>query len=59
VRWKDYRQARTSSSYTYDEEKAELVYAIAPDFLEEARHLIQTAPSIEAAGNDFSFHAAH
>jgi len=39
LRWKDYRQARTSSSHTYDEEKASLVYAIAPDFLEEARHL--------------------
>jgi len=39
LRWKDYRQARTSSSHTYDQEKAELVYAIAPDFLEEAHHL--------------------
>ena len=39
LRWKDYRQARTDSSHTYDEEKAALVYAIAPDFLEEARHL--------------------
>lgn len=40
-RWKDYRQARTSSSHTYNQEKAEAVYAIAPDFLEEARHLYQ------------------
>lgn len=39
LRWKDYRQARTNSRHTYDEEKAALVYAIAPDFLEEARHL--------------------
>lgn len=39
LRWKDYRQARSYSSHTYDAEKAELVYAIAPDFLEEARHL--------------------
>jgi len=39
LRWKDYRQARTDSSHTYDEEKADAVYAIAPDFLEEARHL--------------------
>lgn len=39
LRWKDYRQARTNSSHAYDGEKAELVYAIAPDFLEEARYL--------------------
>lgn len=37
--WKDYRQARSNSSHTYDVEKAEAVYAIVPDFLEEARHL--------------------
>jgi len=39
LRWKDYRQARTNSSHAYDGVKAEQVYAIAPDFLEEARHL--------------------
>lgn len=36
LRWKDYRQARTNSSHTYDAEKAESVYAIARDFLDEA-----------------------
>ena len=41
LRWKDYRQARIHSSHTYDGQKAEQVYAIAPDFLEEARHLYQ------------------
>jgi nucleotidyltransferase substrate binding protein (TIGR01987 family) len=41
LRWKDYRQARSNSSHTYDQVKAEGVYAIAPDFLEEARHLYQ------------------
>lgn len=40
-RWKDYRQARTNSSHTYNQEKAEAVYAIAPDFLAEARYLYQ------------------
>lgn len=39
LRWKDYRQARTNSSHTYDEDKAQAVYAIAQDFLEEARFL--------------------
>jgi nucleotidyltransferase substrate binding protein (TIGR01987 family) len=37
--WKTYRQARTDSHHTYDVNKAEAVYAIAPDFLVEARGL--------------------
>jgi nucleotidyltransferase substrate binding protein (TIGR01987 family) len=37
--WKAYRQARTDSSHTYDADKAESVYEIAPAFLEEARYL--------------------
>lgn len=41
LRWKEYRQARTNSSHTYDEDKAEAVYHIAPDFLQEARYLYQ------------------
>lgn len=40
-RWKSYRQARTDSSHTYDEEKAASVYQVAPDFLIEAKHLYQ------------------
>jgi hypothetical protein len=36
-KWRLYRQARTDSSHTYDHEKAEAVFAIAPDFLEEAK----------------------
>ncbi|MDP1772099.1 MAG: HI0074 family nucleotidyltransferase substrate-binding subunit [Methylobacter sp.] len=39
--WRDYRQARTDGSHTYDGEKAEAVYHIAPDFLEEAKYLYQ------------------
>jgi nucleotidyltransferase substrate binding protein (TIGR01987 family) len=39
LRWRIYRQARTDSSHTYDESKAEAVYSIAPDFLEEAKFL--------------------
>jgi nucleotidyltransferase substrate binding protein (TIGR01987 family) len=38
-RWKAYRQARTDSSHTYDEDKAVAVYQIAPEFLEEAKYL--------------------
>lgn len=41
LRWKIYRQARTNSSHTYDADKAEKVYEIAPDFLEEAQYLYQ------------------
>jgi len=39
LRWKIYRQARTNSSHTYDSDKAEAVYEIVPDFLEEALYL--------------------
>jgi nucleotidyltransferase substrate binding protein (TIGR01987 family) len=41
LRWKEYRQARTDSSHTYDEDRAEVVYKIAPDFLLEAKYLYQ------------------
>ena len=41
LRWKEYRQARTNSSYTYAEDKAEAVYGFASDFLQEARYLYQ------------------
>lgn len=37
--WRIYRQARTDSSHTYDLSKAEAVFAVAPDFLAEARAL--------------------
>ena len=40
-RWKDYRQARTNSSQTYDEKKAAAVYSIAADFLAEACFLYE------------------
>ncbi len=39
--WRTYRQARNNSSHTYDADKAEQVYQIAPDFLLEAKHLYQ------------------
>lgn len=37
--WKTYRQARTDSSHTYDASKAEAVFAVASDFLDEAHSL--------------------
>lgn len=39
TKWRTYRQARTDSSHTYDQEKAEAVFVIAPDFLDEARFM--------------------
>lgn len=39
--WKTYRQARTDSSHTYDAAKAEAVFAVAPDFLDEAKALFE------------------
>lgn len=38
-RWRDYRTARSTTSHTYDENKAREVFAIIPDFLLEARYL--------------------
>lgn len=43
--WKTYRQARTDSSHTYDSTKAQAVYAIAPDFLLEAKALLAALQS--------------
>ena len=37
--WKEYRKLRGTTSHTYDENKARVVFEIVPDFLEEARHL--------------------
>lgn len=37
--WRDYRLARSNSSHTYDANKAEAVYHVASDFLEEAKYL--------------------
>ncbi len=39
LRWRVYRQARTDSSHTYDADKAEVVYSIVPEVLEEAKYL--------------------
>ncbi len=39
--WRNYRHARSNSSHTYDGKKAEAVYSIATDFLEEAKYLYQ------------------
>lgn len=40
-RWKEYRQARTDSSHTYDLARADAVYQVAPDFLQEASFLFK------------------
>ncbi len=39
--WKGYRQSRTDTSHTYNEEKALLVIAQIPAFLEETRYLLK------------------
>jgi len=41
TKWRAYRQARTDSSHTYDVDKAEAVFEISPDFLDEARYLLR------------------
>lgn len=40
-RWKEYRQARTDSSHTYDLARADAIYQVAPDFLQEASFLFK------------------
>lgn len=39
-RWKVYRQARTDSSHTYNATKAQAVFELAPEFLEEGLALL-------------------
>jgi nucleotidyltransferase substrate binding protein (TIGR01987 family) len=38
--WVRYRKARGTTSHTYDEEKAREVFRIVPEFLQEARYLL-------------------
>ncbi len=40
-RWIVFRKARGTTSHTYDADKAGEVFRIAPDFLEEARFLLE------------------
>jgi len=41
TQWKDYREMRSKTSHTYDEETALQVVKIIPDFLKEAEHLLK------------------
>lgn len=38
--WKGYRKNRGTISHTYDENKAQMVFECVPDFLQEARYLL-------------------
>ena len=38
--WKEYRERRRTTSHTYDEDKARMVFESVPDFLLEARYLL-------------------
>jgi nucleotidyltransferase substrate binding protein (TIGR01987 family) len=40
-RWRDFRQARTNTSHSYDEGKAVLVVDLLPSFLDEAQFLLK------------------
>lgn len=40
LRWKVFRQARNDSSHTYNAAKAQAVFELVPDFLDEARALL-------------------
>jgi nucleotidyltransferase substrate binding protein (TIGR01987 family) len=41
AKWKDFRQARTDTSHTYNEDKAIRVFARIPDFDREVQHLLE------------------
>lgn len=38
--WRDFRRNRGTTSHTYNEEKAQEVFESVPDFLQEARYLL-------------------
>jgi hypothetical protein len=38
--WKGYRTARGITSHTYDEARADQVFAVIPQFLQDARYLL-------------------
>ena len=40
VVWRKYRESRGITSHTYSEDKAQVVFRRVPDFLDEARHLL-------------------
>jgi nucleotidyltransferase substrate binding protein (TIGR01987 family) len=50
ARWQEYRKARSTTSHAYDEDKARAVAAIAPDFLEEARFLLEQLRKRDSEG---------
>ncbi len=39
--WKDYRDARNATSHAYNEEKAQEVFEVIPDFYQEAKYLLE------------------
>lgn len=46
-RWKDYRAFRGTTSHAYDADKAAGVFAAIPDFLIEARHLLDSLARLQ------------
>lgn len=47
-KWREFRQARTDTSHTYDEDKAIKVVAQLPAFLEESRYLLKQLQARDA-----------
>ena len=38
--WRDYRKKRGTTSHTYDEEKAQEIFEMIPDFLKESQYVL-------------------
>ena len=47
-----YREARNITSHTYEEDKAEEVLAVVPDFISDARALIEKLKALNETGDD-------
>ncbi len=50
--WKEYRRLRGITSHTYNKDKAQMVFGCVPDFLEDAKYLLdQLQKNTEASRN--------
>jgi len=53
--WREYRRNRGTTSHTYNEEKAQEVFESVPDFLQDARYLLNRLQErSEALGDSYN-----
>jgi len=49
VQWREFRKQRGTTSHTYDENKAELIYQGIPRFLDEAKYLYNAIEKLQTS----------